>query len=335
MSPKTESEIKNNWKYTNKIYISCICITYNQEGYIENAINGMLSQLTEFKFEIIIYDDVSNDGTKKILEKYKKKYPSIIKIIRPHENQYSKGLRTTFLASDYALGKYIALCEGDDYWINEFKLQKQIIFLEENKDIDLICHNAYAMTTQNTLKKHWEKESGYYSLNDILITEGQFAPTASYFFRREVIEKIPKWIYKESPIADLIIEIFSSLNSKKIYFLNEYLSCYRICSIGSWSSMNRQSINNRLIYLEKLHSVLDKIKIEYEISESINLKLESEYRNTLIMLFSNKNYGLFFKYIRKSQQVKMKLDYKFARQIIKHILPKKMLTILRAYLNRR
>ncbi len=113
-------------------------ITYNHEKYIREAIEGVLIQKTSFPIELIISDDCSTDRTRSIIEDYSKKFPDMINPDLPEKN---RGVSMNFLHNmDLARGKYIAICEGDDYWIDPFKLQKQVDFLEKNPDYILSCH---------------------------------------------------------------------------------------------------------------------------------------------------------------------------------------------------
>ena len=119
----------------NKPLVSISCITYNHSRFIKQCLDGFLMQQTDFDFEVLIHDDASTDGTQEIIKAYQENYPEIIKPILQSENQYSKGVKPfikyLFPASQ---GKYIALCEGDDYWTDPLKLQKQVDFLEGNPD---------------------------------------------------------------------------------------------------------------------------------------------------------------------------------------------------------
>ena len=131
-----EQDIVNKWH--NVIHgpvVSICCITYNQAAYIQNAIDSFLLQKTVFPFEILIHDDASSDGTRDILVAYSKKYPRIIKLVLQSENQFSscRLIAPRFLYP-ISKGKYVALCEGDDYWVDDTKLQKQVDFLENNQD---------------------------------------------------------------------------------------------------------------------------------------------------------------------------------------------------------
>lgn len=135
MIDRTEEEIMSGWDSQSPILASVCCITYNHENYIREALDSILLQETDFPFEIVVHDDASTDGTAEIVLEYAKKYPRLIRTIMQSENQFSKGglisLRFVF---PEARGKYIAICEGDDYWRDKTKLQQQVTFLEDNPE---------------------------------------------------------------------------------------------------------------------------------------------------------------------------------------------------------
>ena len=119
----------------NSPLVSICCLTFNHVSYVLQALDGFLMQKTSFDYEIIIHDDASTDGTQEIIKAYQENYPEIIKPILQSENQYSKGIKPIFkYVFPRAQGKYIAMCEGDDYWTDPLKLQKQVDFLERNLD---------------------------------------------------------------------------------------------------------------------------------------------------------------------------------------------------------
>ena len=127
----------------NDIIVTIQCLAYNHEAYIRQCLDGFVKQKTNFRFEAIIHDDASNDKTPEIIKEYAKKYPDIIKPILETDNQYSKkdGSLEKIIRS-HTYGKYVAMCEGDDYWIDEYKLQKQVDFLEKNKSY-VLSHTAF------------------------------------------------------------------------------------------------------------------------------------------------------------------------------------------------
>ena len=120
------------------IKVTVLTLVYNNDKFIKKCLDGILSQKTNFKFEIIVHDDASKDNSRKIIEEYAKKYPEIVVPICQDENQMSKGVRIVDeVMFPKARGKYIAFCEGDDFWIDENKLQKQFDFMEKNLDYSL------------------------------------------------------------------------------------------------------------------------------------------------------------------------------------------------------
>lgn len=131
----TEVEILSCWSEDHKKpLVTFLCTTYNHEGYIEDALRGFLIQKTKFPFEILVHDDASKDQTALIVRKYQDQYPNIIKSILQAENQYSQGKRVMLSVVERAAGKYIAICEGDDFWVDPDKIQIQVSYLESNPE---------------------------------------------------------------------------------------------------------------------------------------------------------------------------------------------------------
>lgn len=122
--------------------VSVCCITYNHSKFIGQALESFLNQNTSFSYEILVYDDASNDGTRDILKEYELKYPQIIRVFYSSENQYSQGVRLLNLRYNLprARGKYIATCDGDDFWTDPLKLQKQVDFLDSNPEVVMCFH---------------------------------------------------------------------------------------------------------------------------------------------------------------------------------------------------
>lgn len=161
-SLRTESEIIANWKGNiDKPIVSICCITYNHEPYIEDALEGFLMQETNFPFEIVIRDDASTDVTADIIRFYEKKYPRIIKPIYEKENGYQKGVKPADVTISNATGKYIAFCEGDDYWTSSKKLQMQFDFLSNNDDFKF-CWTRFKTFQQNSNVIDDDKNGDYF-----------------------------------------------------------------------------------------------------------------------------------------------------------------------------
>jgi glycosyltransferase involved in cell wall biosynthesis len=148
-----ESEIIKRWKNRTPPLVSVTIITYNHEKYIESAIQGALAQKTNFPIEIIIYDDASTDNSQEIIKEYSLKYPNIIVPLLQESNLWlKKGINgTTTIVWPQAKGKYIALCEGDDYWTDPLKLQKQVEFLEANPEYVLCFHDSMVVSHEDKI----------------------------------------------------------------------------------------------------------------------------------------------------------------------------------------
>lgn len=269
----SQQEIISPWKSSTPI-VSIICTTYNQEPYIEDALIGFLIQKTDFPFEIIIHDDASSDRTTEIVKKYQEKYKNILKLITQQKNQYSQAANSPFLiAANNAKGEYLALCEGDDFWIDNQKLQTQKNLLDANKRYSLITHNAYKIYPDGLSLEFSRKKQHFFTAQDILKKHTQFAPTASYFFRKELITQLPIW-FISAPIGDLFIELYSTKMGECLFSPVKHCA-YRINSINSWST--RTSSNS-----EKKINTLQKIITHLHLASSDFPELKKEIHNRII-----------------------------------------------------
>lgn len=169
------------------LMVTIRCLTYNHEPYIRQCLEGFVMQKTNFRFEAIVHDDASTDGTAAIIREYAEKYPDIIKPIYETENQYSKhdGSLQRIL-NEHTHGKYIAICEGDDYWIDPLKLQKQVDFLENNPEYGLVYTMAkYYFQNEQIFGKSWGGK--YTTYNDLF--RRNTIPTLTVLFRGELYWK--------------------------------------------------------------------------------------------------------------------------------------------------
>lgn len=167
----------------NEFKVSISCITYNHAPYIRQCLDGFLMQQCNFSFEVLIHDDASTDGTQDIIREYQEKYPDIIKPLLREENLYSKGERgfNARFNCSRAKGKYIAICEGDDYWTDPLKLQKQVDFLEQHKELSFCSHNINRIDGKgNVIKKGSEKTENIF-YNDLEVLHNYFPPLSILF----------------------------------------------------------------------------------------------------------------------------------------------------------
>lgn len=192
---RTEEEIISSWKGDlDKPVVSICCITYNHEKYIEDAIKGFLIQETDFPFEILIHDDASTDNTAKIIREYEKKYPKLIKPIYQTENQWSKGIRisATFIFP-LAKGDYIALCEGDDYWISTKKLQKQYSYMRSNQNVSLTFHTAIVVRDGKTIEVKADDYIDEQSFTVPELIDNWFISTQTMMLKKSVLLGMGKY----------------------------------------------------------------------------------------------------------------------------------------------
>jgi len=221
------------WSEDTVPLVSISCITYNHENYIRDAIEGFLMQKTTFPVEILIHDDASTDKTADIIREYENKYPDIIKPIYQFDNKYSKGISVSETYNfPRARGKYIAMCEGDDYWTDPSKLQKQVDFLENNSEYVACYHNAIINYVDKKNKNHlYNKinESRNVSLEEII--NNWSVPTASIVMRKKVIDNLPDW--RNNIYSGDYTLILLCLNIGKLYFINEVMSVYNVSLKGS------------------------------------------------------------------------------------------------------
>lgn len=233
----------------NFVKVSVCMITYNHETYISDAIEGVLMQKTNFPIELIIGEDCSTDNTRNICIEYQQKYPDIIKLRLPEKNL---GVMPNFIETLSAgSGKYIALCEGDDYWTDPLKLQKQVDFMEMNDALSFCFHNATVYFVDNNLTVDFNEKmkSGIRSTNDILLNEW-FIPTASVLLRSSMLPNpFPKWYY-EVYNGDYGLELLLSIKGK-FYYFNDKMSVYQRNALNSLSvnGLNGMAILKKKLFL--------------------------------------------------------------------------------------
>lgn len=216
----------------NEILVSISCITYNHSAYIRQCLDGMLMQQTTFGFEILIHDDCSTDGTDDIIREYVSRYPQIIKPLFEEENQYQQGkpIGTIVWNLPRAKGKYIAMCEGDDYWTDSLKLQKQVDFMEANPEYGL-CYTDYDMCDENGNLTHKSCfEEGYakpiLSFEEHLYRQGYIAPM-TWLFRRDVYESFQHGMLAGTSDGSYVVALEFFYNSK-VAFLPYTTATYRV-----------------------------------------------------------------------------------------------------------
>ncbi|MBL8122099.1 glycosyltransferase [Candidatus Saccharibacteria bacterium] len=281
----------------NEPMVTVVVVAYNHQKYIRQAMDSILAQKTDFDIEILVHDDVSTDGTKEILMKYKDEYPDKIRLILEKENQFSK-TGGGFLESVYsrASGKYIAVCEGDDYWTDPSKLQRQVDFLEK-KPGHTICFHPVIIKHEDTGEESLypiPKKGHTYTLNELL--RHNFIQTNSVLYRnlRDYRGVCPDGILPQ----DWFTHIFHAKRGK-IGYINNPMSVYRRHTGGLWwkDSNNQiefwrrnamrhirffesveQLFRGNGLYLSIIHNSIGKFidEICYEVGDRDDYKIASQ-----------------------------------------------------------
>ena len=261
--------------------VSVKMITYNHAPFIEEAILSVVTQNTDFLFELVIGEDCSTDNTRDILLKLQKEYPNIIRLVLNNENMgmFENGRNTMSLCR----GKYIALCEGDDYWTNVNKLQKQTDFLENNPKYSLCFHNAEMINVANNSSKLFRSsKKNRYSTKDVILNRW-FCPTASILFKRDILEDFP--YNKKIVNGDLLMLFIASLHGN-FHYIDEVMSAYRYGVIGSVSNrLNSKGVislyRNLLNYLNYINNYTRNRFIVYIMLKKIYIYL-AIFKNVII-----------------------------------------------------
>lgn len=229
---------QENINYTKPLVV-IRCLVYNHDSYLRECLEGFVMQQTNFPFVAIVHDDASTDGSAAIIREYEEKYPDIIKPIYETENQYSKHDgslgRIINAAVDATGAKYVAMCEGDDYWTDPLKLQKQVDFLESHPEYGL-CYTDYnrlADATQTLTEAMFEKQNQYrpISYEQHLLKPGYLAPM-TWLYRRDLTNLLSKAkIYTDGTYAYMLEFLYNS----KVAYIPQVTAVYR-SHAGSASS---------------------------------------------------------------------------------------------------
>lgn len=227
--------------------VSVCCITYNHERFLAQAIESVLMQETSFAVELVLGEDCSTDSTRQIALDFQRRYPDRIRLLLPENNL---GVMGNLLATlEACTGKYIALLEGDDYWTDPHKLQRQVDVLEQNPSYTTVIHNAEEFMDDNSIPPRLFSEkyaailpthAQEFTQADIAL-KGWFIPTASMLFRRDALFPIPKWL-PHAFSGDYSLHLLLT-RAGKMYYLPEVMSRYRLHPGGIMSATQ----NGRII----------------------------------------------------------------------------------------
>lgn len=266
-------------KMSNEIkpLVSVCCLVYNHEPYLRDCFEGFVKQQTTFPFEILVHDDASTDHSADIIREYTAKYPHLFKPIYQTENQYSKGIRVT-IQYQYprAQGKYIALCEGDDYWTDPHKLQMQVDWLEAHPEYSMCCSNAFIQSPKRTLSgaRYWKDCD--IPIVDMINGIRCFIQTNTFVFKRCLLDYYPEYC-KNCHIGDYPLQIWAALNGKVRYFKKK-TSVYRYCHSNSFTAS---------IYPKEINSFIKGTKSEFAMLQGLDAFSNYRYHKTFSKVASS------------------------------------------------
>lgn len=316
---------------SDEIAVSVCCLVYNHENYLRKCLEGIVTQKTTFKFELLIHDDASTDKSADIIREYEEKYPEIIKPIYQKENQHSKRIPINKTYQyPRAVGKYLAWCEGDDYWCDENKLQKQYDIMEKNSSITICTSNVRCILENGELLNRYIPNDafleGVYTFEQLCsYFPKTIMQTSSYFVNRSLYMSLRndyKEVFNSCPVGDIPI-LYMSLSRGNLYYINEVMSCYRTNSTYSWSNRIKNDAELRqrhalrqkafyktfIEYLKAINSspkIVETIENNYEdysqkhdliclvVEKKYKSVFDKKYKKILFKTFSKKEILYFF-----------------------------------------
>ena len=240
----------------NCVVVSVVMITYNHEKYIAEAIKGALMQQTSFPIELIICNDASTDGTDTMVEECIKN-ENKGKTIRYFNQEQNLGMVNNFiLALEKCNGDYIAICEGDDYWTDPLKLQKQVDFLEANKDYSICCHEVKKINEDGG-EGLYNNINENKSFNIIDLVHNNFMAAVSCVFRAyEHHNPMPAW-FTGYAANDYGLKLLNATKGK-IYYIKDCMAVYRVHSGGIWSSQpHAEMYENGIKVIDSLNAAFN------------------------------------------------------------------------------
>lgn len=278
----------------NKFLVYVSCMTYNHSAFIEETLNGFCSQQTTFPFVCAIIDDASTDGEPEVIRKYlnnhfdvgdnnitkKEETLDFELTFTRHEtnincyflvlflkyNHHRKKPKFPYVAEWRNNSKYVALCEGDDYWIDSNKLQKQVDFLETHPDYSMTCHRTLLYSNK---RKKYIGENYCYDHNSVVDTKdiinrgGLFISTCSIIYRKEIRDNYPNYC-KQCPVGDYPLQIMAAMKGK-IYYFDNIMSVYRVSNVNSWmgkqqwGTISEQNLNR----IDKMINMFKGFSMDY------------------------------------------------------------------------
>ncbi|GAA4316299.1 glycosyltransferase [Pontixanthobacter gangjinensis] len=294
--------------------VSVFMLAYNQKDYINQSIESILSQRTDFPFELVIGDDKSTDGTREICENYQRKYPDKITLVL---NDKNLGIGSNYVKTlDRCKGKYVAICDADDYWIDSYKIQKQANFLEKNQNFGICFTNNYNLFPST--KKYPRNAKKIPEISDFQeLVYSNYIASVTVMFRNDPLPGSMKSWMCELPYCDWPTYLWVLRNNRKVYFMPDITAVYRKDFGTSAVLRNQKSkigeINFQILkniysiteFEDKVHD-LEKSLLKYKIGLISSYNKEKKYFKSFKMfakLMISKNFKVGTKFYLYSLKV--------------------------------
>ncbi len=282
-----------------KKVVSIVMITYNHEKFIKKAVESILMQETDFDFELLLANDASSDGTNKVILEILSSHPKADKITYIHREK-NIGMMPNFLETlSKAKGQYIAICEGDDYWTDHKKLQKQVDFLDTHLEYTVCYHNVKELSKEGSLTDSQLNKIEDGDLDFQQLLQGNKIHTPSVMYRK-IFEEIPQWL-KDSPLGDYPLHLIHAKKGK-VYCIAENMAVYRK-EVGVWSTLSELKIaeknvkayqclteskdfstEEKNIFFRIINSQIEKInQLQYPNYAQWKIEHEKERKNTFFL----------------------------------------------------
>lgn len=295
----------------NDIKVSVLCLVYNHAKYLRKCLDGFVMQKTNFKFEVLLHDDASTDGSQDIIREYEKKYPDIFKPIYQTDNQYSKNIS---IGKTYQYprvkGKYVAYCEGDDCWIDSNKLQKQYDFLENNPDYSACVHRAIYHSVsdgKDSIEPEITEDTDI-NIEKAILGGGSLVATNSIMRRTEQLFNMPS-CFNAKGFGDYQIIIYSAICGKVRCFV-DVMSLYNFGTEGSWTSRVWNDRNKRLeVYKEEIRML-----------KCVDEHYDYKYHKHFEKKINSDEYNMYFLIGDYKKCISKKYRYKFEKMTVKERL---------------
>lgn len=283
-----------------RVKVTVLCNTYNQEDYLVDALESFLHQETEEPYEILIFDDASTDETSNIIREYARRYPRIIKAFIARKNTYTHPLRKEMKRvwfKRFARGEYVAFCEGDDFWIDDKKLENQSRALDEHPECDMCA--CWGCTVTEDGKKEVSQirpreSDGILSVEEVILGGGQYLVTSGQMCRRILLEKFSK--FENNLSLDYVTQIKGALRGG-IYYIDHKMAAYRRYSKNSWTM---RVLRNK-----------DRLNEQWELEKAmlISLDRETDYKYHAVITERLLTYVTFYEQLlMKKEEIEERLQ---------------------------